>query len=96
MVIGAISKNMFQASQFIVLFLTPILFLSGSWTPIEAMPKWIQPITQLSPLKYYMDASFGIALKGTGITYLWPDLIGLTSLGSVLFVFCAYKLGRAF
>jgi len=94
--IGAIAKNMLQASQLTVVILMPILFLSGSWTPTEAMPSWICPLTYLSPLKYYIDASYSIALKGVGLSYLWPDLVGLITLGMILFVLSVYKLKRTF
>jgi len=94
--IGAIAKNMLQASQLTVVILMPILFLSGSWTPIEAMPGWMQPLTYLSPLKYYMDASYGIALKGVGLNYLWPELFCLTALGLILFVLSICMLKRVF
>ena len=94
--IGAVSKNMLQVSQLSAIVLMPILFLSGSWTPIEAMPDWLRPLTYLSPLKYYIDASYSIILKGVGLSYLWPNLLGLTFLGSVLFILTGYKLRRLF
>ncbi|MBW2037064.1 MAG: ABC transporter permease [Deltaproteobacteria bacterium] len=94
--IGAAAKNMLQASQLSILILMPTLFLSCSWTPIEAMPAWMQPLTYISPLKYYMDASYGIALKGVGLNFLWPELLGLTVLGLILFVLSIRLLKRVF
>ena len=94
--IGAIAKNMLQASQLSVVVLMPILFLSGSWAPIEAMPGWMQPLTYLSPLKYYIDASYSIALKGVGLNYLWPELLGLIVLGVILFTLSISILKRVF
>ncbi len=96
LLIGAIAKNMLQASQLSVVILMPVLFLSGSWTPIEVMPGWMQPLTYLSPLKYYMDASYGISLKGIGLEYLWPELLGLTALGLILFALTISMLKKVF
>jgi hypothetical protein len=67
------------------MLLTPILFLSGSWTPPEAMPVWMRLITYLSPLKYYLTIAYGILLKEAGLVHLWLEFAGMTALGLLLF-----------
>ncbi|WP_456397220.1 ABC transporter permease [Desulfurobacterium sp.] len=94
MFIAAISKNMRQVSQLSVLILVPILYLSGSWTPIEAMPKVLQYLSYLSPLKYYIDGAFGILIKGLSISAILPDFAGLLLLGSVVFFAGSYFLSK--
>ncbi|HEY5427390.1 MAG TPA: ABC transporter permease, partial [Candidatus Tumulicola sp.] len=61
-----------------VFFLNPPLAsLSGAFTPIQAMPKWLQPLTLLNPIAYFATIVRGALIKGSGIDVLWPDFLGL-------------------
>lgn len=44
-------------------FMAPTILLSGFATPIENMPTWLQPITTINPLRYFMLILRGIFLK---------------------------------
>ncbi len=68
-----------------------MLFLSGGWVPPESMPKWLYPLTNFSPLKYYLELGLGIILKGTSLKEIWMDItkcamlsLGMLVLGYVL------------
>lgn len=39
----------------------------------------------LSPLHYYIDASFGVLLKGADLSLVWNSVLGMTVLGGALF-----------
>lgn len=74
--ISTISKTQQQAmlaANFI--FMMPFLYLSGFVFPIENMPKILQYITYLVPLRYYLEIVRGIFLKGMGISLLWVDFL---------------------
>jgi ABC-2 type transport system permease protein len=62
-------------------FLLPMVFLSGFVFPIENMPEWIQPITYLIPLRYFLVIVRGIFLKGVGLETFWPDALSLLAWG---------------
>ena len=62
-------------------FMTPMMYLSGFVFPIENMPAWIQPLTYLIPLRYFVIILRGIFLKGVGLETLWPQALGLSRLG---------------
>ena len=64
-----------------------MLFLSGAWTPPEAMPEGLRQAMYLSPLYYFIEMGYGILLKGAGLDILWDSLLGLTLLGIVIFPF---------
>jgi ABC-2 type transport system permease protein len=68
---------------FFVLF--PVMFLSGTMTPIESMPDFLQTVSLLSPLRHYMEALLGVLLKGVGLDVLWPQLLWIAGLGLALF-----------
>lgn len=76
-----------QQAQLMGFFVNPpLLLLSGTTTPIEAMPQWLQPFTLLNPVRHFAIISRGIMLKGSGIEILYPNL--LTLLG-----FCILLVG---
>jgi ABC-2 type transport system permease protein len=54
---------------------TPLMFLSGSFFPIESMPGWLQPIADLLPLTPLIDSMRAIALQGAGITDVGAELV---------------------
>ncbi len=68
-------------------FLTPMIYLSGFIFPIENMPEWIQPVTFLIPLRYFLVILRGIFLKGVGLETFWPQAVALLAWGiAVLFL----------
>jgi ABC-2 type transport system permease protein len=58
-------------------FLTPMIYLSGFIFPIENMPEWIQPVTYLIPLRYFLVILRGLFLKGVGLETFWPEAAAL-------------------
>lgn len=66
--------------------IVPMIYLSGFTFPVENMPKVIQYITFLIPLKYYLVILRGIVLKGIGIAELWEQMLILSIYGLVLFL----------
>lgn len=46
------------------LFIAPAVLLSGFATPIENMPGWLQAITLINPLRYFLVIARGVFLKG--------------------------------
>ena len=52
--------------------------------PIRNMPKIIQYLTYLDPLRYFLEIVRGIFLKGAGFATLWPQLAILGVYGVVI------------
>lgn len=94
--ISTIARNLAQVGMLTLLIFTPMSFLSGAWTPPEAMPKLLRIMMAISPLHYYIDASFGILLKGAGLDILWDSVMGIVVLGGVLFGFGMWCFRRQF
>src|SRR5205823_2142480 len=65
-------------------FLTPMIYLSGFIFPIENMPRAIQYLTYVVPLRYFLVIVRGIFLKGIGLRLLWPQAAALAAWGSVV------------
>jgi ABC-2 type transport system permease protein len=62
-------------------FLVPMIYLSGFVFPIENMPRVIQPVTYVIPLRYFLIIVRGIFLKGVGLETLWPQALALLAWG---------------
>ena len=77
--ISSLSKTQQQAVLGSFLFMSPSILLSGFATPIENMPVWLQPITFIIPLRYYLIIAKGIFLKNIPadivLNNIWPMAI---------------------
>lgn len=82
---ATIARNLAQAGMLSILILAPMLFLSGAWTPPEAMPGWLRALMFASPLHYYLDIAFGILLKGQGLADLQSAILGMGGIGVLVF-----------
>ncbi len=81
--VSTISRTQGQAMTSVLFFLMPAMLLSGIFTPLESMPKVIQYLTFLNPLRYFGRAVRGILLKGNGPAILWPEILALFLFGLV-------------
>jgi len=71
------SKSALQA-QLMVFFINPPLnSTAGALNPVEAMPRWLQPITVVNPIHHFAVIARGSLLKGSGFMDLWPNFLGL-------------------
>ena len=80
--ISTVAKSQQQAmmiAQFF--FFMPFMFLSGFTFPIANMPKVIQTLTYIIPLRYFLEIVRAIFLKGAGITEVWPQGLMLLVFG---------------
>jgi len=80
--VSTVSHTQQQSMMTVVFFfMLPMLYLSGFIFPIENMPRAIQPVTYLIPLRYYLVMVRGIFLKGVGLETFWPDALALLGWG---------------
>lgn len=83
--IAAVSRTLQQALLLAFFGLFPIMFLSGSLTPVDSMPGALQTLSLGSPLRWYMDIILGVFLKGAGWRELWQEALALLAIGTALF-----------
>jgi ABC-2 type transport system permease protein len=82
--IATYSKSGQQARLMAFFINPPLASLSGSLTPVEAMPSWLQPITWANPLRHFGLISRGVLVKQSGIDELWPNFLVLVIFTVVL------------
>jgi ABC-2 type transport system permease protein len=60
--------------------------LSGSTTPMESIPNWLQAVMQISPSTHFVAFSQAILYRGAGLGTVWPDMIIMAGLSVAFFV----------
>jgi ABC-2 type transport system permease protein len=92
---STISKTQQQAMMFTVfVVIMPMVYLSGFAFPIENMPKFIQYITYIIPLRYFITILRGVVLKGIGFSELWPETLVLFFMGISILFFSALRFHK--
>jgi len=91
LLISTISSTQQEAMMSTFLFFFPAILLSGFMFPIENMPRIVQYITYINPLRYLMIILRGIFLKGIGAAILWPQLCALLVIGLGVLIFSTLK-----
>ena len=72
-------------------FLIPMVYLSGFVFPIENMPRVMQWVTFVIPLRYFLVIVRGIFLKGVGWDLLWPQFAALAAWGVTVLTLAAFR-----
>jgi ABC-2 type transport system permease protein len=96
LVAATIARNQAQVGMMTLFLVGPMMLLSGVTTPYESMPRWVQTMMTLSPLRYYIDITYGVMLKGAGLDVLWKSVGAMLLLGGGLFGFGMWRFRRQF
>jgi ABC-2 type transport system permease protein len=83
--ISSVSENQGQAIQLTMMTLLPQILLSGFIFPVSSMAPGVRWIAYLLPLKYFVDISRGVMLRGAPLSSLWFPLVMLAVLGIAAF-----------
>lgn len=74
-----------QQTQLTAFFVNPPLtLLCGAMNPISSMPTFVQWLTYLDPLRYFIEVCRGVLLKGVGLETLWRQVLILLIFVTVL------------
>jgi ABC-2 type transport system permease protein len=93
--VSTVSQNQQQAMMVAFFFvMLPMFFLSGFAFPIENMPRAIQLVTYLLPLRYFFVVIRGIFLKGVGMPVLWDETVALLVFGLVIMAASALRFRK--
>jgi ABC-2 type transport system permease protein len=92
--ISTVSRTQQQAMMTNFFLIMPWILLSGFIFPIENMPKVIQYITYLIPLRYFLVIIRGVALKGSGLSMLWQQALAMVLLGGATLTFSIFRFNK--
>ncbi len=68
--------------------------LSGGFTPLESMPRWLQLSMQLSPTTHVVAFAQGVLFRGAGLDILWPRLLAMAAIGTAFASFALLRFRR--
>jgi len=68
--------------------------LSGGFTPLESMPRWLQLLMQLSPTTHLVAFAQGVLFRGAGLEILWPRLLAMAAIGAAFAGFALLRFRR--
>jgi len=92
--LSTIAKTQQQAMMSTFIIMLPAILLSGFVFPIENMPQWVQYITYLNPLRYFLVIIRGVFLKGNGFDILWPQFAALIVMGTALLTLSSLRFKK--
>ncbi|HEX7541588.1 MAG TPA: ABC transporter permease [Anaerolineales bacterium] len=78
---STIANTQQEAMLTVWMTLLPSIFLSGFFFPLEAMPKFLQWISYIIPLRYYLIIIRALLIKGVGAGPIWSEILALAVFG---------------
>ena len=95
LLISTVSSTQQQAMVTAFFFIMPAIAFSGFGFPISTMPQWMQYLTYLVPLRYFLVVLRGTYLKGAGTEILWPQMAAMAGLGASLLTIAILRFHKA-
>jgi ABC-2 type transport system permease protein len=95
LLISTVSATQQQAMVTAFFLIMPGVTFSGFGFPIATMPQWLQYVTYLIPLRYFLVVLRGVYLKGVGMDILWPQMAAMAALGFSLLTFAILRFHKA-
>lgn len=81
--ISSLSMTQQQAILGVILVLPASIMLSGFATPVENMPDWMQSVTVVNPVRWYLVIVKGVFMKGMGADEVLQNCIPLAILSVI-------------
>jgi ABC-2 type transport system permease protein len=86
--LGTVAMTMGQFGLLAIPVLLVTMLLSGSATPMESMPVWLQYLMRtISPTPHFVAFAQAVLYRGADFFVVWPQLLALGVIGGVYFAF---------
>ena len=93
--LGTLSTTMGQFGLLAMPVLMVTQLLSGSSTPMESMPVWLQyTMKTISPTPHFVAFAQAVLFRGADLTLVWQPLLAMLIIGSVYFVVAMSRFRR--
>jgi ABC-2 type transport system permease protein len=74
-----------QQAMFVTFFVMMVyLLMSGLFTPVDSMPRWVQILSEFTPVRHFVQISRAILVKGAGLAEIARPLIILVLYAAVM------------
>jgi ABC-2 type transport system permease protein len=95
LLISTVCATQQQAMVTAFFFIMPAITFSGFGFPISTMPRWLQLMTYLDPLRYFLVILRGVYLKGVGFDVLWPQMWPMVLLAAAVISLSIFRFHKA-
>jgi ABC-2 type transport system permease protein len=77
-----------QQAMFVTFFIMMLyLLMSGLFTPLDSMPRWVQLIAQINPVKHFVGIMRAVLVKGAGFAAIQNAVYVLVVYAAVVLTF---------
>jgi ABC-2 type transport system permease protein len=95
LLVATFTGTMPQFSLLVLPVLIVMNLLSGSTTPMESMPEWLQAVMQVSPSTHFVAFAQATLYRGAGPAIVWPYLLALAAIGAAYFLVSLLRFRKA-
>ena len=95
LLISTIAQNQGQALQMTLLVMLPSILMSGFVFPRETMPGPLYLLTFALPVTWFLNIVRGIAVRGAGFIDLFPDVLALLLLSTILLTIATARFRKS-
>jgi ABC-2 type transport system permease protein len=93
--LGTLATTMGQFGLLAMPVLIVTQLLSGSSTPMESMPVWLQYLVKtISPTPHFVAFAQAVLFRGADITLLWQPLVAMFVIGVVYFTVASVRFRK--
>jgi ABC-2 type transport system permease protein len=84
-----------QQAMFVTFFIMMIyLLMSGLFTPIDSMPRWVQIVAELNPVRHFVAISRAVLVKGASLREIQRPFIVLAVFAAVVFTLAVRQYSK--
>jgi ABC-2 type transport system permease protein len=93
--LGTLATTMGQFGLLAMPVLMVTQLLSGSSTPMESMPIWLQYVMRIiSPTPHFVAFAQAVLFRGADFSIVWPLLLAMLAIGAVYFAFAMTRFRK--
>jgi ABC-2 type transport system permease protein len=94
LLVSAFADNQLQAMLLSFCVVMVMMTFSGYAYPVDTMPRVMQLVSNIFPIRHWLVVFRSIMLKGAGIADFWPRLLAIAALGVLMMSAAVLVLGR--
>jgi ABC-2 type transport system permease protein len=93
--LGTVASTMGQFGLLAIPVLLVMMLLSGSTTPMESMPVWLQYVMKvISPTPHFVIFAQDVLYRGADFSIVWTEILAMTVIGAVYFGYALHRFRR--
>ncbi len=92
--LATFTTSMGQFGLLVIPVLVILQMLSGSATPMETMPVWLQSGMQIFPTPHFVAFAQAVLYRAAGLDVVWPELLVMAIISSAYFALSGTRFRR--